>query len=93
MIITSYEESILSVLGWILMGLLAGWLARFIMPGSQRGGLLVTMIIGIVGAAIGGWVGTQLGWGSVNDFDLKSLGLAVLGGVVLLMVLSALRGR
>ncbi|MBI1345865.1 GlsB/YeaQ/YmgE family stress response membrane protein [bacterium] len=83
----------MSALGWIFMGLLAGWLARFIMPGRQGGGLIVTMIIGIVGAAIGGWVGTQLGWGTVNDFDLKSLGLAVLGGVVLLMILGAIRGR
>lgn len=83
----------MSVLGWIIMGLLAGWLARFLMPGQQRGGLLITMVIGIVGAAIGGWIGTQLGWGNVNKFDMRSLGLSVLGGVVLLMVLGSLRGK
>ncbi len=83
----------MSILGWIILGLLAGWLARIIMPGRQSGGLIVTTIIGIVGAAIGGWIGTQLGWGTVQSFDIRGLGLAVLGAVVLLMLLSALRGR
>jgi uncharacterized membrane protein YeaQ/YmgE (transglycosylase-associated protein family) len=83
----------MSLLGWILMGLLAGWLAKFILPGRQPGGLLVTMIIGIVGAAVGGWIGTQLGWGSISGFDLRSLGLSVAGAVVFLLILGALRGR
>lgn len=83
----------MSILGWIVMGLLAGWLARAILPGRQSGGLVVTTVIGIVGAAIGGWIGTQLGWGSVNTFDLRGLGMSVLGAIVLLMILGALRGR
>uniref|UniRef100_A0A7C2P3L1 GlsB/YeaQ/YmgE family stress response membrane protein n=1 Tax=Schlesneria paludicola TaxID=360056 RepID=A0A7C2P3L1_9PLAN len=83
----------MSLLAWIVMGLLAGWLAKFVLPGRQPGGLIVTMIIGIVGAAIGGWIGTQLGWGSIAGFELRSLGLAVLGAVVFLLVLSAIRGR
>ena len=83
----------MSVLGWILMGLLAGWLAKFLLPGRQPGGLLITMIIGIVGAAIGGWIGTQLGWGGMTQFDLRSLGLSVMGAVVFLLLLGALRGR
>lgn len=83
----------MSILGWIVMGLLAGWLAKFLLPGRQPGGLFVTMIIGIVGAAIGGWIGTQLGWGSPNEFDLRSLGLSVMGAVAFLLVLGALRGR
>lgn len=83
----------MSVLGWILMGLLAGWLAKFLLPGRQPGGLLITMVIGIVGAAIGGWIGTQLGWGGPTQFDMRSLGLSVMGAVVFLLLLSALRGR
>lgn len=83
----------MSILGWILMGFLAGWLARALMPGRQSGGLVVTTVIGIVGAAIGGWIGTQLGWGSLSGFDIRSLGMSVLGAIVLLLVLSALRGK
>lgn len=83
----------MSILGWIVMGLLAGWIARALMPGRQPGGFIVTTVIGIVGAAIGGWIGTQLGWGTVQTFDIRGLGLSVLGAIVLLLVLSALRGR
>jgi uncharacterized membrane protein YeaQ/YmgE (transglycosylase-associated protein family) len=83
----------MSLLAWIVMGLLAGWIARFILPGRQPGGLLLTFILGIVGAAIGGWIGTQLGWGSISGFDLRSLGLAVAGAVVFLLILGAIRGR
>ncbi len=83
----------MSVLGWILMGLLAGWLAKMLMPGRQPGGLLVTMIIGIVGAAIGGWIATQLGWGGVTEFDIRSLGVAVMGAIVFLLILGAIRGK
>jgi uncharacterized membrane protein YeaQ/YmgE (transglycosylase-associated protein family) len=83
----------MSVLTWIVMGLLAGWIARFVLPGRQPAGLLLTFILGIVGAAIGGWIGTQLGWGSITGFDLRSLGLAVAGAVVFLLILGAIRGR
>lgn len=83
----------MSILGWIVLGLLAGWLAKWFLPGRQPGGWVVTMIIGIVGAAIGGWIGTQLGCGSISGFDLRSLGMSVMGAIVLLLILSALRGK
>lgn len=83
----------MSILGWIIMGFLAGWLARALMPGRQPAGFIVTTVIGIVGAAIGGWIGTQLGWGSLSGFDIRSLGMSVIGAIVLLLALSALRGR
>lgn len=83
----------MSVLAWIVMGLFAGWIARAIMPGRQPGGLIITTVIGIAGAAIGGWIGTQLGWGSLSGFDIRSLCMAVVGAIVLLLVLSAIRGR
>ena len=51
------------------------------------------MVLGIVGAAIGGWIGTQLGWGSISGFDLRSLALSVAGAVTFLLVLGAIRGR
>jgi uncharacterized membrane protein YeaQ/YmgE (transglycosylase-associated protein family) len=77
----------MGIFAWIIMGLLAGILARFFMPGRQPMGLLGTMILGIVGAVVGGFIGTQLGWGNVHGFDLRSLGLAIVGGVLVLFIL------
>jgi len=80
-------------LTWLFFGLVVGLLARFLVPGREPGGCLMTVVIGIVGAAIGGWIGTQLGWGRIDGFDLRSMGLAILGSIVLLLVLRAIRGR
>jgi uncharacterized membrane protein YeaQ/YmgE (transglycosylase-associated protein family) len=79
------------ILAWIVFGLIAGALARLVMPGRDPGGLVITMVIGILGAVIGGWVGTQLGWGTVRGFDLRSLGIAILGAVILLAGVRLLR--
>jgi uncharacterized membrane protein YeaQ/YmgE (transglycosylase-associated protein family) len=76
-----------------VFGLLAGLIAKWLTSGSDPKGCLVTIVIGIVGAAIGGWVGTQLGLGSVSGFDLRSLALAVTGSVLLLLILRAVSGR
>ena len=75
----------MGILSWILLGLVAGALAKFIMPGNDPGGIIVTIIIGIVGAVIGGFIATQLGFGSVSGFNLHSLLVAVLGSLVLLV--------
>lgn len=83
----------MGAVSWIIFGLLAGVIAKWLTSGSEPKGCLVTIIIGIVGAGIGGWIGTQLGLGNVNKFDLRSLGLAVVGAVVLLLVLQAISGR
>jgi uncharacterized membrane protein YeaQ/YmgE (transglycosylase-associated protein family) len=82
----------MGVLSWILFGLVAGAVAKLLMPGSgDPRGCLVTVAIGIAGAAIGGWIGTQLGMGKISEFDLRSLGLAVVGSIVLLLILRALQ--
>lgn len=78
-------------LSWALFGLLAGLLAKFIMPGRDGGGFIATTLLGIVGAVLGGFAGTRLGWGSVTGFDLHSFGLAVGGGLVVLIVHRLLR--
>jgi uncharacterized membrane protein YeaQ/YmgE (transglycosylase-associated protein family) len=83
----------MGALSWIVLGLLAGLIAKWLTSGSDPKGCLVTIVIGIVGAAIGGWVGTQLGLGSVSGFDLRSLALAVAGSVLLLLILRAVSGR
>jgi len=81
----------MGIISWLIFGLLAGVLAKVIMPGRDSGGLIFTVVLGILGSAIGGWIGTQLGWGTVRGFDLRSLGLAILGGVVVLAIYRALR--
>ena len=78
---------------WVLLGLLAGGLAKFIMPGKDPGGCLVTMLIGIVGALIGGFIGRTLIGRSVTGFDLVSLALAVVGSVILLALYRAIARR
>ena len=84
----------MGLLLWIVFGLLAGFLAKFLMPGKDPGGLIVTIIIGILGAVVGGFIGTQLGWGDVNGFDIRSLGLAIGGGIVVLLAYRVLlRGK
>ena len=75
----------MGVLAWIVFGLIAGSLAKFIMPGKDPGGCLGTAIIGILGAVIGGYVGTQLlDIGTVTGFNLRSFGIAILGSIILL---------
>jgi len=74
----------LGFLYWALFGLVAGVLAKMLIPGKQPGGFIVTAVIGVVGAVLGGWIGTQVGFGSVEGFDIKSMALAVGGSVLLL---------
>ncbi len=73
---------------WIALGLVAGALAKFLLPGRDPGGCLITIILGIAGAVLGGWVGTKfLGTGTVTgSFDIRSLGVAT-GGSILLLIL------
>lgn len=78
-------------LGWVVFGFLAGLLARAVLPGKDPGGFVATTAIGVAGAVVGGWIGTQLGWGSVGGFDIRSMGVAVIGAVVLLALLRTLR--
>jgi len=74
----------MGILAWIVFGLIAGALAKFIMPGKDPGGVIVTILIGIAGAILGGFIGTQLGFGGVSGFDLRSMGIAIVGALVLL---------
>lgn len=71
---------------WIIFGLIAGVIAKLIMPGKDPGGFIVTIILGILGAVVGGWLGTALGFGSVDGFNFGSFVIAVLGAIVLLVL-------
>jgi uncharacterized membrane protein YeaQ/YmgE (transglycosylase-associated protein family) len=83
----------MGILSWIVFGLIAGALARFLKPGEDPAGLIMTIVIGILGAVIGGFIGTQLGWGDVTGFNMKSFALAVGGGILLLAAYQMLSGN
>jgi uncharacterized membrane protein YeaQ/YmgE (transglycosylase-associated protein family) len=84
----------MGILLWVLFGLIAGAIARFLMPGKAAGGILVTIILGIIGAVVGGFIGAQLGFGDISGFDIRSMLLAVGGGVLVLFIYGLLaRGR
>lgn len=77
----------MGILGWIVLGLLAGGIAKMLMPGRDPGGCIVTVLLGVGGALLGGWLGrtlfdTDLG----TFFDLRTWGLAVAGAVVILLI-------
>lgn len=74
----------MGILSWIVMGLIAGVLAKWVMPGEDPGGLIVTILIGVAGAFVGGYISSHLGFGSFRGFDLYSMLIAVGGAVVLL---------
>ncbi len=82
----------MGIISWILFGLVAGFLAKFIMPGRDPGGLIVTSLIGLAGGVVGGFIGTTIGWGDVNGFDIRSLALAIVGACILLFAYRKIRG-
>lgn len=69
----------MGIISWVLVGLLAGWLARKIMKGEPEMGTLQTIILGILGGIVGGYIGNLLGLGTVNGFNVGSLLLATAG--------------
>ncbi len=82
-------------LSWLLLGLIAGSLAKFIMPGRDPAGCIFTIFLGIIGALVGGLIGTWLGWGAVSQgsLDLRSIGIATLGAMLLLLLGRIVRRR
>jgi uncharacterized membrane protein YeaQ/YmgE (transglycosylase-associated protein family) len=76
----------MGIVSWIVFGLIAGLLAKFIMPGDDSGGFVKTTVIGVVGALIGGYIGTRLGFGTVTGFNLRSLAIASAGALIVLWV-------
>jgi uncharacterized membrane protein YeaQ/YmgE (transglycosylase-associated protein family) len=81
----------MGLISWILMGLLAGALARFLTPGEEGIGCFLTILTGIVGAVLGGFGATLLGFGGFRGFDIYSLIVATLGAIVCLFVLKLFR--
>jgi uncharacterized membrane protein YeaQ/YmgE (transglycosylase-associated protein family) len=85
----------MGIIAWIILGLLAGVIAKALLPGDDPGGLIVTTLIGIAGAFIGGLIVKALGFGDPIDefFDLSTWVAAVVGALVILVVWNAFNGR
>lgn len=82
----------MGILSWIIFGLIAGAIAKWIMPGEDPGGCLVTILLGIAGAVLGGWIGTQLGLGEgIREFNFQNFLLAIAGSVILLLIYRAVK--
>lgn len=76
---------------WIGFGFVAGAIARFLMPGKDPGGFILTILIGIAGALLGGYLGTRLGFGSVTGFNTGSFVTAIGGSLALLLLYRLLK--
>ena len=81
----------MGILWTIIIGFVAGVIAKFIMPGRDPGGFIITVALGIGGAFVGGYIGSFLGIGAVSGFNLASIFIATLGAIVLLALYRALK--
>jgi uncharacterized membrane protein YeaQ/YmgE (transglycosylase-associated protein family) len=78
-------------IGWIVLGLIAGAIAKAIKPGEQGGGWLATLLLGVVGAIVGGWIGSAVFHVGINSFwSLSTWLLAIVGSLIVLVVWGAL---
>ncbi|ERG63410.1 MULTISPECIES: GlsB/YeaQ/YmgE family stress response membrane protein [Agrococcus] len=77
----------MGILGWIVLGLIAGAIAKLILPGRQGGGWIVTLILGVVGALLGGWIGSMIFGVGIEEFwDLSTWLLAIGGSIIVLLI-------
>lgn len=84
----------MSFLAFLLLGLIAGAIAKLILPGRQGGGWFVTLLLGVVGALLGGWIGTMIfGVGLEAFWDLSPWLLAIGGAIVVLLIYGLIVGR
>ena len=81
----------MGLLSWLILGLVVGVIAKFLMPGKDPGGFVITIILGIAGAFVGGFIGSRIGFGTVSGFDARSLLIAVGGAILLLVVYRAFK--
>lgn len=83
----------MGIIAWIIFGALAGWLASIVMKTNAEQGALGNIIVGVLGALIGGFIVSQLGGNGISGFNLPSLLTAILGAIILLAILKAFRGH
>ena len=80
-------EVVMGIIGWIILGLIAGAIAKAILPGTQGGGWVITLILGVVGALLGGFLGSAIfGIGLEGFFDISTWLLAIGGAIIVLLI-------
>ncbi|RRO16194.1 GlsB/YeaQ/YmgE family stress response membrane protein [Saccharopolyspora rhizosphaerae] len=84
----------MGIIGWIVLGLIVGAIAKLIMPGKDPGGILVTMLLGVVGAFVGGLIGKFIFGTGLNEFwSLQTWILAIVGSLIVLGIYRVIVGR
>jgi uncharacterized membrane protein YeaQ/YmgE (transglycosylase-associated protein family) len=83
----------MSILAWIVVGIIAGWLARMVIPGEGPAGLLGDLVLGVVGALVGGWIFNAFGHPGATGVNIGSIVVAFVGAVVVLWLMRLVRGR
>lgn len=83
----------MGILAWIIVGLIAGWLAKMFVPGEGPGGVVGDIIIGVIGAVIGGFVFNLFGHAGAYGLNLYSILVALVGAIILLLIMRAFTGR
>jgi len=83
----------MGIIGWIVLGLIAGAIAKAIMPGRQGGGWIATLLLGIVGAVLGGWIGSAIFKVGINEFWSIYTWLLAIGGALIVLVIWGLVTR
>ncbi|MHA7282645.1 GlsB/YeaQ/YmgE family stress response membrane protein [Arthrobacter sp. TMS2-4] len=84
----------MGIIGWLILGLIAGAIAKLILPGRQGGGWIITLVLGVVGALLGGFIGSAIfGVGVDSFFSLSTWLLAIGGALIVLVIYGAVTGR
>ncbi|MGE9266673.1 MAG: GlsB/YeaQ/YmgE family stress response membrane protein [Verrucomicrobiales bacterium] len=83
----------MGIISWIILGLIAGVLGKLVMPGKDPGGWIVTILLGIAGAFVGGWVGSQVGMGTTGGLSFGSIITATVGAVILLFLYRVIKSK
>lgn len=82
----------MSIIAWIVVGIIAGWLGKMVVRGEGPGGILGDLVVGVIGALIGGWIFNKLGHVGVTGINIGSILVAFIGAVILLLIMRAVTG-
>lgn len=82
----------MGIISWIILGLIVGILAKWIMPGKDEGGFIITVVLGIIGALVGGYLSQIFGIATMTGFNIKSLIFSVIGALLVLFIYRKVKG-
>ncbi len=83
----------MGIISWIILGLLAGMLAKWLMPGKDGGGFIITTILGVAGAFVGGFVGSLIGLGTTGGLSIGSIATATAGAFIILFIYNKVKAK